>query len=222
MNLWQGNTHLSRQEVYEEYWAVRGRVQTYQPRGRGRSRPSWIASPSGSSRRSATRCRSSGQPTGSHRPPRARGYGDVSRPRALVAIVVVLVPYLALLGLFVVGIAALPARRPVVLLFAFLLFYVLLHVAAHGYPRYRLPSLPVLFLVAGQGVVFLRTVPGRAPDPGDSGLRQAWAWRSRCRLARASSPGRRSRGRPSGRAWGGKSRFPRRLPRDAAQDPELP
>jgi peptidoglycan/LPS O-acetylase OafA/YrhL len=63
------------------------------------------------------------------------------------------------LGLFVVGIAALPARRSVVLLLAFLLFYVMLHVAAHGYPRYRVPSLPVLFLIAGQGLVFLRSRP---------------------------------------------------------------
>ena len=29
LNLWQGNTHLTRQEVYEEYWAVRGRMQKY-------------------------------------------------------------------------------------------------------------------------------------------------------------------------------------------------
>ena len=31
---------------------------------------------------------------------------------------------------------------------AFLAYYVLLHVATHGYARYRLPALPVLFLVA--------------------------------------------------------------------------
>jgi hypothetical protein len=72
---------------------------------------------------------------------------------------VVLVPYLLVLVLFVIGIAALPRGRPMVLLLGFLVFYVLLHVAAHGYPRYRLPSLPVLFLVAAQGWVFLRTRP---------------------------------------------------------------
>jgi hypothetical protein len=83
----------------------------------------------------------------------------MARPRALGVVVLVLAPYLVVLGLFVVGIAALPRGRPVWLLLAFLAFYVFLHVAAHGYPRYRLPSLPVLFLVAGQGWVFLRTRP---------------------------------------------------------------
>ena len=30
LNLWQGNTRLSRQEVYEEYWAVHGRIPKYE------------------------------------------------------------------------------------------------------------------------------------------------------------------------------------------------
>jgi len=72
---------------------------------------------------------------------------------------VVLAPYLAVLALFVVGVLVLPIRRGTVLLLGFLVFYVLLHVAAHGYPRYRIPSLPVLFLVAGQGIALLRTAP---------------------------------------------------------------
>jgi hypothetical protein len=86
-------------------------------------------------------------------------YGPVARPAAVAAVGAVLGPYLAVLGLFVVGVAALPRHRGAWLLLGFLVFYVLLHVAAHGYPRYRLPSLPVLFLVAGQGWVFLRARP---------------------------------------------------------------
>jgi hypothetical protein len=78
-------------------------------------------------------------------------YGPVARPLALAAVAVVLLPYLAVLVLFVAGIATLPRGRGPVLLLAFLAFYVLLHVAAHGYPRYRLPAMPALFLVAGQG-----------------------------------------------------------------------
>ena len=35
------------------------------------------------------------------------------------------------------------------LLAAFLAYYVLLHVATHGYARYRLPAMPVLFLIGG-------------------------------------------------------------------------
>ena len=30
LNLWQGNTRLSREQVYEEYWAVRGRIPKYE------------------------------------------------------------------------------------------------------------------------------------------------------------------------------------------------
>jgi hypothetical protein len=78
-------------------------------------------------------------------------YGVVPRPAALLAVAVVLLPYLAVLVLFVAGVAALPRARAPVLIVGFLLFYVVLHVAAHGYPRYRLPALPALFLVAAQG-----------------------------------------------------------------------
>ena len=166
MNLWQGNTHMSRQEVYEEYWAVRGRVQKYH-HTREKAieaildrQPLWLFE----------KIRDEmPQYWAAHGQPIVhieRGaYGNVPRSRALVAIVVVLAPYLAVLGLFVVGIAALPVRRSVVLLLAFLLFYVMLHVAAHGYPRYRLPSLPVLFLVAGQGWAFLSTRPRPHLEP---------------------------------------------------------
>ncbi len=160
LNLWQGNTHLSRQEVYEEYWAVRGRMQKYrytQEKAiesiRARQ-PGWIFEKLRDEMPAYWAAH--GQPVVHLE----RGaYGDVPRSRAFAAIAVVLVPYLAVLVLFVVGIAALPRGRPSVLLLAFLLFYVAIHVAAHGYPRYRLPSLPVLFLVAGQGWVFLRTRP---------------------------------------------------------------
>jgi 4-amino-4-deoxy-L-arabinose transferase-like glycosyltransferase len=160
MNLWQGNTRLSRPEVYEELWAVHGRAQKYHhTRKRAieailERQPLWIFE----------KVRDEmPQYWAAHGQPivhMERGaYGDVPRGAALTAIAVVLVPYLAVLGLFVVGVAALPRGRPVVLLLAFLLFYVLLHVVAHGYPRYRLPSLPVLFLVAGQGWAFLSSRP---------------------------------------------------------------
>jgi 4-amino-4-deoxy-L-arabinose transferase-like glycosyltransferase len=160
LNLWQGNTELSRPEVYEEYWAVRGRVQKYHyTREKAIEaildrQPLWLFEKLRDEMPAYWAAH--GQPIVHME----RGaYKNVPRPVAFTAIAVVLVPYLAVLGLFVVGIAALPRGRPAALLLAFLLFYVLLHVAAHGYPRYRVPSLPVLFLVAGQGWVFLRSRP---------------------------------------------------------------
>jgi Dolichyl-phosphate-mannose-protein mannosyltransferase len=160
LNLWQGNTRLSRQEVYEEYWAVHGRIEKYRhARERAiesilRRQPWWLLEKIRDEMPEYWAAH--GQPIVHLE----RGaYGDVPRGRAFAAIAVVLAPYLLVLALFVVGVAAVPLNRATALLLSFLVFYALLHVAAHGYPRYRIPSLPVLFLLAGQGWVFLRTRP---------------------------------------------------------------
>jgi hypothetical protein len=92
-------------------------------------------------------------------------YGSVARSRALAAVAVVLLPYLAVLAFFVPGVARLPRGRAPALVLGFLAFYVLLHVAAHGYPRYRLPAMPALFLVAAHGWVAGRS-RGGAPEGG--------------------------------------------------------
>ena len=165
LNLWQGNTRLTRQEVYEEYWAVRGRIPKYE-HARARAleailerQPLWILE----------KLRSElPEFWAVHAQPIVhveRGaYGIVRRPLALAAVAVVLVPYLAVLALFVVGLARLPSGRAPLLVLAFLVFYVLLHVAAHGYPRYRLPVMPALFLVAAHGAWALRARPRPATD----------------------------------------------------------
>ena len=165
LNLWQGNTRLTRQEVYEEYWAVRGRIPKYE-HARARAleailerQPLWILE----------KLRSElPEFWAVHAQPIVhveRGaYGIVRRPLALAAVAVVLVPYLAVLALFVVGLSRLPSGRAPLLVLAFLVFYVLLHVAAHGYPRYRLPVMPALFLVAAHGAWALRTRPRPATD----------------------------------------------------------
>jgi 4-amino-4-deoxy-L-arabinose transferase-like glycosyltransferase len=152
LNLWQGNTRLTRQEVYEEYWAVPGKIDKYwHARRRAvetilERQPLWIFEKLRDEMPAFWAVH--GQPIVHLE---RGGYGVVARPKALVAVAIVLLPYLALLVLFVAGLAALPRGRAPVLLLGFLAFYVLLHVVAHGYPRYRLPALPVLFLVAAQG-----------------------------------------------------------------------
>ncbi len=165
LNLWQGNTRLSRQEVYEEYWAVRGRMPKYEhARERAREailerQPLWFFEKLRSELPAFWAV---------HAQPFVhieRGaYGVVRRPLALAAVAIVLLPYVAVLALFVVGLAFWPRGRAPVLVLAFILFYVLLHVAAHGYPRYRLPVMPALFLVAAHGFVAWRTRPRPAPD----------------------------------------------------------
>jgi hypothetical protein len=166
LNLWQGNTRLSRQQVYEEYWAVRGRIPKYELARRRaveavlERQPLWILE----------KLRDE-MPAfwAAHAQPVVhleRGaYGPVARPRAIAAVAVVLLPYLLALVLFVVGIARLPHGRAPLLVLAFLGFYVLIHVAAHGYPRYRLPAMPAVLLVGAHGWVAARS----RPRPATSG-----------------------------------------------------
>ena len=160
LNLWQGNTRLTRQEVYEEYWSVPGRIAKYE-HARRRAiesvvarQPLWILEKLEDEMPAFW---------AAHAQPIVhleRGaYGDVPRPRALLAVSVVLLPYLASLCLLVAGIAFLPRGRPALLLLGFLAYYVLLHVAAHGYPRYRLPAMPAVFLLAAHGLSVWHTHP---------------------------------------------------------------
>jgi 4-amino-4-deoxy-L-arabinose transferase-like glycosyltransferase len=153
LNLWQGNAREGRQQVYDEYHAVHGRIAQYETaRRRGMQavlarQPWWVLE----------KLRDEmPQYWAAHAQPIVhleRGaYGDVPRRRAFVAIAVVLVPYLLSLALFVAGIAWLPRNRLSLLLLGFLVFYVAIHVATHGYPRYRLPAMPVLFLIGAHAV----------------------------------------------------------------------
>jgi hypothetical protein len=166
LNLWQGNTRLSRQQVYEEYWAVRGRIPKYELARRRaveavlERQPLWILE---KLRDEMPAFWAAHAQSVVHL---ERGaYGLVARPRAIAAVAVVLLPYLLALVLFVAGIARLPHGRAPILVLAFLGFYVLLHVAAHGYPRYRLPAMPAVFLVGAHGWVAARA----RPRPATSG-----------------------------------------------------
>ena len=168
LNLWQGNTRLSRQEVYEQYWAVHGRIEKYHfARQKGieaiaQRQPFWLFEKLGSEM--PTFWEADGQPLVHIR----RGaYGEVRPLRALLASGVVLLPYLSVLALFVLGLVLVPLTRGSGLLLAFLAYYNLLHVATHGYARYRLPALPVLFLLGAAGIVAW----SRRPRPAVS---RAW------------------------------------------------
>ncbi len=160
LNLWQGNARLAREQVYEEYWAVRGHISKYE-HARQRAleaiverQPLWIVEKLRSELPAFW---------AAHAQPIVhveRGaYGPVRRPWALAAVALIVVPYLAVLVLFVIGLAQLPGGRAPALLLAFLAFYVMLHVAAHGYPRYRLPAMPAVFLIAAHGAVAWCTRP---------------------------------------------------------------
>jgi hypothetical protein len=161
LNLWQGNTRLSREDVYVEYWAVHGRIAKYEYARRRaieailERQPLWFFEKLRDEVPAFWAAH--GQPIVHLE----RGaYGAIPRAPAYAAVAVVLLPYLAVLVLFVAGVATLPRGRMPILLLAFLVFYLLLHVVAHGYPRYRLPAMPAVFLVAAHGLVAWR---GRGP-----------------------------------------------------------
>jgi hypothetical protein len=89
-------------------------------------------------------------------------YGTVRPAAAVAAALAVLLPYLALLALFVLGLAAMPLERAPILFVVFLAYYNLIHVVTHGYARYRLPALPGVFLLAayaGVGLLRARALP---------------------------------------------------------------
>lgn len=160
LNLWQGNTTLSRQEVYEEYWAVRGRIAKYEfARRKGleaiaERQPTWFFE---KLRDEMPRFWEADSQALVHMRRGAYG-GEPSFASAVAATVAILVPFLVVLTLAVAGIALLPRRPLPLLLVGYAVYYNLIHVVTHGYARYRLPILPVLFLLVGVAVA-------RAPDP---------------------------------------------------------
>jgi 4-amino-4-deoxy-L-arabinose transferase-like glycosyltransferase len=78
-------------------------------------------------------------------------YGAVPPAMAVAVALAVLVPYVVVLSLFALGVTRLRWLRPTVLLVAFLAYYNLIHIVTHGFARYRLPVMPVVFLIAGVG-----------------------------------------------------------------------
>jgi hypothetical protein len=75
-------------------------------------------------------------------------YGPVPPTVAIAFAVVLLLPYLALLPPFVAGLAGMRYGRVTVLLVGFLVYYNFIHVVTHGFNRYRMPVMPVVFLFA--------------------------------------------------------------------------
>ncbi len=102
---------------------------------------------------------------------RSNGYGPMDPRVASAAALLVLLPYLAVLALFVAGVVAVPWDRARLLLLGFLLYYTAIHIATHGYARYRLPAMPVLFLLAAWAITEWRA----GAYPRLSGVRCALA-----------------------------------------------
>ncbi len=166
LNLWQGNAGLTRQEVYDLYGQVHGRVEQYNhARRKGleaiwNRQPGWLFE---KLRDELPRFWEADSLALIHI--RRGAYGAVRPIVAVSGAAVVLLPYLAVLTLFVLGVSSLSLSRPRVLLLGFLVFYNSLHVVTHGFARYRLPIMPVVFLFAAAALIGLRERGGLCLTP---------------------------------------------------------
>jgi 4-amino-4-deoxy-L-arabinose transferase-like glycosyltransferase len=148
-NLFQGNTHLPRDETYRMREEVRGRVEQYRYAMRMglaaiRDRqPWWIFE---KLRSEMPRFWEADSLALIHI--KRGAYGSVSPGQASLSAVVVLLPYLIVMAGLVAGLARVEPTRPVLLLLLFLAYYTALHIVTHGFARYRLPVMPIVFLLA--------------------------------------------------------------------------
>ena len=88
-----------------------------------------------------------------------RAYGPVPTAVNWILAGVTILPYVALLALAVWGLAATRPERVPILLVGFLFTYTALHVVVFGFPRFRLPVMPVVYLLAADGWYRLREGP---------------------------------------------------------------
>jgi hypothetical protein len=166
LNLFQGNAPLSRQDVYDEYYAVPGHVPQYRHalrRGLESIRdrqPTWLIEKLLEQMPMFWEAESM---AAIHI--KRGAYGPVPPALAILFGLVLLVPYLALLPPFVAGLAGARYGRVEVLLVGFLAYYNLIHVVTHGFNRYRVPAMPVVFLFASFALVAWRqgTFPRLSP-----------------------------------------------------------
>lgn len=176
LNLFQGNARLSRQQVYDLVDAVPGRVEQYhyaQAMGIAaivERAPGWIFE---KLREELPNFLEADSLALIH--VKRGAYGPVSPGTALLAAAVVLLPYLASLALALPALAALQADRARGLLILLLAYYVGIHVATHGFARYRLPVMPVVFLLAGVWLAAWRSRQWPALRPRAKALMAALA-----------------------------------------------
>jgi len=156
-NLFQGNTRIPRDETYAMVDAVQGRIEQYRyARAMGlaaiRERLPWW--PFEKLAEQMPMFWEAESMAVIH--VKRHAYGPVAPGVAVAVAVVMLAPYLALLPLFVLGLAAFRPGAGRSLLLFFLVYYNAIHVVTHGFNRYRLPVMPLVFLLAGAAWVAWR------------------------------------------------------------------
>lgn len=150
LNLYQGNAELSRGEVYHEYYANEGRVEQYQwARKEGikaiwKRQPGWLFE---KIRDEGPKLLELDSLALIHM--RRRAYEDPTCGAYQGLAAIVLIPWILIALGSVVALARAPVNRRTVLLVGLLTAYLLLHIATHGFSRYRLPVIPAFIILAG-------------------------------------------------------------------------
>jgi hypothetical protein len=168
LNLWQGNTTLSHLQIYEVLATVGGPVE----QDRYCRRKAWEAiaarQPGWAFEKLAEQMPEfwkAGSEALDHYLAR-KPCGPVPKAGQLALEAAFVAPYLVVLGLALVGLARLRWTAGASLLLLLLLAYNAAHVVAYATTRFRLPVLPVVFMMAAAAVVggregSLRPLPGR-------------------------------------------------------------
>jgi 4-amino-4-deoxy-L-arabinose transferase-like glycosyltransferase len=167
LNLYQGNAPLSRGEVYNEYYANEGKVEQYLwARSAGikailSRQPGWLFE----------KIRDEGPKLAEldslaliHL--RRRAYEDPTCAAYRGVAAIVILPWILIALGSVVALSRVSLSRQTVFLVGFLIAYLLLHIATHGFSRYRLPVVPALMILAGS-LIDLHPAEGGLP-------RQRW------------------------------------------------
>jgi len=155
LNLWQGNTTLTHLQIYDVLAGIDGAVAQDRYCRRlawetiAARQPAWVFEKLAEQMPEFWKA---GSEVLDHLV--GRGACGPLAPARLVAIELVLVlPYLALLALALIGVARLRFTPAAVLLLVLAAAYNAAHVAAYATTRFRLPVLPVLFMLAGALIV---------------------------------------------------------------------
>jgi hypothetical protein len=163
LNLYQGNASVSRTEVYNEYYANEGKVEQFQwARAAGihaiwERQPWWLFE---KIRDEGPRLFEIDSLALIHM--RRGAYERVSCEAYRGAAAILLLPWILIALGSVVALARIQVSRGIVLLVGLLAAYLMLHIATHGFSRYRLPVLPV-FIILAASFFELDCRPGHPP-----------------------------------------------------------
>jgi 4-amino-4-deoxy-L-arabinose transferase-like glycosyltransferase len=149
LNLYQGNAPISRNEVYNEYYANEGKVEQFQwARTAGLKviwdrQPTWLFE---KIRDEGPRLFEVDSLSLIHM--RRGAYGKVECRSYRFVSAVILVPWIVLALASAIALSRLRWTREGKFLVGMAIAYLMLHIATHGFSRYRLPVIPAFIAVA--------------------------------------------------------------------------